>query len=265
MSDAGPSSMKARERDGLKGLAGAFRLAKEMERMWLSYPLSGVFLLIPGFLLVPGLSGIFELRGFGAWEHRVEEFHNAFFLDCLFFGVCAFLAVNAVPGEHGFGRRDVFSWRLLLSRRLPVPARSLVGSRAVSLLFALVLNVPAFFLPAFLLSDLGELRSSYVWFAGIWIGYSLLTSGLYLLLEFTANGRARSLISVGCVLSLLVLAILEWTLQLNVVGTTVEMAKDYGPLPAVLSILGGCVAFAILCRAAVHLVRSRDLSGGFSL
>jgi hypothetical protein len=264
MSDSGPSSMRARERDGLNGLAGAFRLAKEMERKRLSYPLSGLFLLIVGFLLVPGLSGVLELRGFGVWEHRVEEFYNVFFLDCMFLGVCALLAVNAVSGGHALGRRSVFSWRLLLSRRLPVSARSLVSSRAVSLLFALVLNVPAFFLPVFLLSEIGELGISYVWFAGTWIGYSLLISGLYLLLELTANGRARASISAGCALSLLVLAILEWTLELNLVGTTVELAKDYGPLPAVLSILGGCAAFAILCRATVHLVRSRDISGGFS-
>jgi hypothetical protein len=175
--------MGTNERAEASGFAGALRLArKEMRQAWPSYPLSGLLLLLVGFLVVPSLSGIFELRGFGEVGERMEGFYNAFFSDCLFLVICAFLAVNVVPGNYAFVRRDAFFYpRLHFFRKLAVPAGSVVGSRAVCMLFALILNALAFFLPAFLVSELGELGASYVWFAGIWIGYGLLAAGLYLL------------------------------------------------------------------------------------
>ena len=168
------------------GFAGAFRLArKEMRQAWPSYPLSSLFLLLSGFFVAPSLSGVFELRGFGDVGQRTEEFYNAFFSDCLFLVICAFLAVNVVPGGYARVRRGAFYAKLRFFRKLPVPAGSVVGSRALGMLFALILNAPAFYLPAFLISDLGELGASYLWFAGIWIGYCLLASGFYLHLELT--------------------------------------------------------------------------------
>ena len=72
------------------------------------------------------------------------------------------------------------------------------------------------------------------------------------------------MIAVGYVLSFVVVAIFEWTIELDLVAVTVELAKDYGLFPDVLSILGGCAAFAVLSRATVCLLRRRDLSEGFS-
>jgi len=141
-----------------------------------------------------------------------------------------------------------------------------VGSRALSLLFALVLNVPAFFLPALLLSDLGELGTSYLWFCGVWIGYSLLGSGLFLLLELTVNGRVYTLIYFGFAASLMgVLALLEWAVGLSLVGRTAELAQSgYGALAAAFSILAGGAGFALLAWLTVHRIRKRDLSGSLS-
>jgi hypothetical protein len=250
-----------RERAEASGFAGAFRLArKEMRQAWPSYPQSGLFLLLLGFFVVPSVSGVFELRGFGEVGQRMEGFYNAFFSDCLFLVVCAFLAVNVVPGGYALVRRDAFYARLRFFRKLAVPAGSVVGSRGLCKLFALILNAVAFFLPAFLLSDLGELGASYVWFAGIWIGYGLLVSGLYLLLELTESGRTSTLISNGFILLLvLALALLEWTVELGLVGRTVELAHDYGPLPAILSILAGGTAFAILAWATAKRLKKWDL------
>jgi hypothetical protein len=117
-------------------------------------------------------------------------------------------------------------------------------------------------LPAFLLSELGELGASYVWFAGIRIGYGLLASGLYLLLELTESSRTyNTLISNGFALSLVVvLALLEWTVDLGLVGRTVELVHDYGPLPAILSVLAGAAAFAILAWATANRLKKGDLS-----
>jgi hypothetical protein len=247
-------------------LAGAFWLArKEMRRGWVSYPLSGVVMLFLGFMVLPSVSGLFELEGFGAGVQRVEDFYNAFFSDCLFLVICAFLAVNAVSGNRTPGRRDTFSSTLLLLGGLPVPAGSLVGSRAVCLLFALVLNVPSFFLPLYFLSDLGELGASYVWFVGTWIGYGLLFSGLSLLMGLTASDKTSGPIPIGVGAGIVaILAILEWTVGLDLVGRTAQLAQGYGPLPALLSILVGTTAFVLLAWLTVHRIHERDFLGELS-
>jgi hypothetical protein len=247
-----------RRGDGASGFAGAFRLArKEMRRVWPSYPLSGLCLSWLGFLVAPSVSGVFELRGFGSAGHRMEEFYSAYFSDCLFLIVCAFLAVNVVSMDRASVRQGAFSAGLRFFRKLPIPAQSVVGSRVIFMLFALIVGALAFFLPGFLLSDLG---AAYLWFAGIWVGYGLLASGFYLLLELTKSSRTRALISNGFALSLLmVLAVLEWTLDFGLVGRTVDLAHDYGPLPAILSILTGAAALGILARATASRLEKRKL------
>jgi hypothetical protein len=267
MSASGPPSMRTKEKGEVNGFfAEAFWLAKkEMRGTWLSYPLTGLFILFLGFYAVVSLSGVFELEGFGAGVQRVEENYNAFFSEYLFLVVCAFLGVNAISRDHTLIWRDPFSSRLAFLRSLPISARSLVGSRALSMLFVLVLNASAFFLPAYFLSDLGELGTSYLWFCGVWIGYGLLASGLCLLFELTVNGRVYTLIFSGFAASLMVvLALLEWALDLSLVGRTAELAQSYGALPAIFSVLAGGAAFALLARATVRRVGKRDLSGNLS-
>lgn len=262
MDEPRSSCMKVRAAGGSNGLTGALWLAKmEVERVWFSYLLTGLLLLFLGFFVVPSLSGVFELRGVGQGGQKVEDLYNALFADCLFLAICAFLAVNLVSGNRPLGQRDAFSKRLVFLRGLPIPAKSLVGSCALCTLFALVLNVPAFFLPAYFLSDLGQLGTSYPWFAGIWIGYGLLASGLYLLFELTANGKAYGPISIGLAVSLLlVLAYVEWRVDFSLVGATVRLTQSYGALAAFISILAGAAAFALLYWATVHRINEGDLS-----
>jgi hypothetical protein len=247
--------MRAKDEDGAGGFAGAFWLARwEIARAWPSYALGGLTLLFFGFLVVPGLSGVFEFEGLGQGSTRMEDFYNDFLADAFFLGVCAFLAVNALV------RRDAFSSKLLFLRELPISAGSAVAGRAILMLFALLVNAPAFFLPAFFFSDFGDLGASYLGFAGVWIGYGLLASGLYLLLEFTTNGGSYAPTSIGTVLALLVvLALLEWTAGLGLVGRTVELVRVYGALPAVFSVLAGAGAFALLACATVRRTQRREV------
>ena len=264
MTAPGLSSMRRRERGKVNGLyAEAFWLArKEIRRTWLSYPLTGMFVMFSGLFVAVSLSGVFELEGFGAGGQRVEDHYNAFFADYLFLLVGAFLGVNAISRDYTLIWRDAFSSRLLFLRNLPIPAGSLVGSRALCMLFALLLNALAFFLPAFFLTNLGELgTTTYLPFAGIWIGYSLLCSGLCLLFELSVSGRVYALISFGFAATLMVvLALLEWTLHLSLVGRTAELTQSYGALPAVFSILAGVAALALLSRATTRRLETRDFS-----
>jgi hypothetical protein len=252
------------ERADVRGSADdAFWLArKEVRRSWPSFVLTGLFFVFLGFFAVPSVSGIFELEGFGAGGRRIEAFYNALFVDYLFLVVCAFLGVRAVSGDYALYWRDPLAARLVFLRSLPISADSLVGSRALGMLLALLVNAPAFFGPALLLTDLGELGASYLAFAGIWVGYALLASGLCLLCELTVGGRAYARIYFGFAAALMVeLALLEWTLDLRLVGRTAELAQGgYGALLAAFSVLAGGAAFAVLARVTVRRLRKRDFS-----
>jgi hypothetical protein len=250
-------------RGGTNGLADAFWLArKEIGRTWVSYPLTSVVVLFAGLFVAVSLSGVLELAGFGAGGRRLEERYNAFFADYLFLLICAFLGVNVISRDYTLIWRDTFFSRLLFLRRLPISAGSLVASRGICMLFALVLNAPVLFMPALFVSDLAALgTTSYLPFAGVWIGYSLLCSGLCLLLELSVSARVYALVSFGFAASLMViLALLEWRLHLSLVGRTAELAQSYGALPALFSILSGGAAFVLLARVTVRRIQRRDFS-----
>jgi hypothetical protein len=264
MSVSSVPSMRAQERGGVNRFAEAFWLAeKQMKRAWLSYPLSGLFVLSLGLFAVPALSGVFEGEGSGAVGLRVEDRYNDFISDYLFLVVGAFLGVRAISRDYTLASwQDTYLSRLFFLRELPIPTGNLVASRVICMLFALVLYALAFFLPAFFLSEIGELGTrTYLYFCGVWIGYGLLGSGLCLLLELTVNGKVYILISIGFTASLIVvLALLEWTVDLSLVGRTAQLVQSYGALPAVISILAGGAAFALLSRLTARRVEKRDLS-----
>ena len=170
----------------------------------------------------------------------------------VFLVVCAFLGVNLL------GRRDAFESRLLFLREQPVAAGSVVGGRVISMLFALAINAPAFFLPSFFLSSLGDLGASYLLFAGVWVGYGLLASGLFVLLEVGARGGPP--LYAAFVLALVAaVALLGWTADLGLVGGTAELVRGYGALPAVLSVSAGAAAFVLLASLAVRRVLKRNV------
>lgn len=195
----------------------------------------------------------------------MEGFFNASFSDCLFVVVCAFLAATVVSGESAPARRSASFSGLVILRHLAVPAGSVVGSRALRMLLALVLNVPAVFLPAFLLSDLGGLGVSYLWFCGVWVGYGLLAAGLLLLLELTVEGKAQARIFMGGAAAVaFALVILEWTVDLRLVERTVELAQVHGAIPAVLSILAGSVSFVLVAWVTAGRLERRNLPESMS-
>jgi hypothetical protein len=248
--------MRVEDWGGAGVFAGALWVAGlGIGRAWSSYALGGLSFMFLGFLVVPGLSGVFELEGFlGPGSGRMEDLYNDFFADASFLVVCAFLAVTVLV------RRDGFASRLPLIRELPIPAAGLVAGRAICMLLALLVNALAFFLPVFLLSALGDLGASYLWFAGVWVGYGLLASGLWLLMELTEDGGIRVPIFVASAISLVVvLALLEWTADLGLVWRTAELVRGYGALPAVFSVLAGAAAFVLLARLTVRRIRERDV------
>jgi hypothetical protein len=89
-----------------------------------------------------------------------------------------------------------------------------------------------------------------------------LRTGLRLLLEFVVGGRAYAPISYGFAL-MVVVAVLEWTAEVDLVERTTRLAQGgYGALASIFSILAGGVAFVLLTRAAVrHVQKTKPVRG----
>jgi hypothetical protein len=255
----------------VRGVAEAISVAKkEMKGTWLSYFLNGLLVLFVSLLGAMSVSGVFELEGFGAVGQRMEEYSNTFFTDYLFLMVCAFLGVNVVSKDCMAplvrdGWRGTFSlWELPVLRRLPLSAGSMVGSRLIFMLVALAFNATLFFGVVYSFSDLGDLGRSYLWFAGIWLGYSLLAAGLYLASELTLtrSGKAHVLLSsfVFAASLMVFVALLEWALESTLVEMTAKLAENHGAPAAIFSILAGGANLVLLSWLTARRIQKRGLS-----
>jgi hypothetical protein len=235
---------------------------EEIRRSWLSYPLSGLFALFLAFLVVPSLSGILVVEGFGESGDGFERSFNAFLPDYLFLLLGFVLCVNSFSRDYFLvWTADPFTSRLAFMRSLPISPRSLVAGRMLSMVLALPFTVPAFFVPVYLFSDLRELGASFIWFVGVWVGYGLFGAGLTLLMELGLDGRTYTAISFGMVAVVLVtVALLEWAVALRLVERTVALVGEYGPLPAVVSLVVGAGLFVLLARLTARRVEGRDLA-----
>jgi hypothetical protein len=260
------SSVRAiMESSRVEGSADALWLArKEMRRAWLSYVLGGSIVSFLGLTAAVSLSwGLSEFEYFVLRHDRTEEIYSAFLADYLFLLVLAVLGANTLLLKYFTQSwRDTSSSRLGFLSRLPISAGALVGSRALCMLFTLVVGALAFFLPVYFFSDLGEElgMGAYLSFCGVWVGYALFGAGLWQFLEFGVGGRTYALVSYGFALILMILVVLlETTEYTGIVGRVALMAQGgHGMLLASLSILSGGAAFVLLTRATVRRIQNDD-------
>jgi len=255
-------SLHKEEENGMKELHEARWLAgREIRRTWLSYPATGLVMVLLGLLASATVYGFLDFEGSGRGVERFEEWYGPTFSDYIFLFSAAVLAVNYVSRDYLSSWSDSFSNRLLFMRGLPISPGTLVTSRMMAMSLALVFTVPAFFLPVYLLSSLDQLGWGYLWFTLIWIGYSLLGAGGHLYLELGIHGRTYNWIYFALVFAVLALsAFLEWAVDLRLVERIAGLAQDHGPLAAVLSLVIGAAGFALLGRAAVRRIERRELS-----
>ena len=245
----------------VEGSADAFRLAREeMRRAWSAYVLGVSIVLFLGLAAAVSLSvGVSELEHFALRHQSTEDFYRTFLADFLFLLVCAVLGANTILRYYTQSWCDTSSSRLAFLGRLPISAGALVGSRVLCMLLTFVLGSLAFFLPVYFYSDLGvELGvGTYLSFCGVWVGYGLLGTGLWLLLEFGVSDRANAAIFYGFALTLMVVAlVLDWRAEVGIVQRTTQLAQSgYGALVSVFSVLAGGAAFVLLTRAAVRRIR----------
>lgn len=244
------------------GMGQAFWLAgKDIRRAWLSYPASGLLLLFFGFIVIEIVNGIFATEGLGASGEAMEDAFNTFFADYMFVIMGCLMVVNAMSLDYvKVWTNDVFSERTAFLRSLPISTGTVVASRAISMLFAALFTVPAFFLPLYFFTGLGDLGFSYVWFCGVWLGWGLLYAGVTLLCELGLSGRVYCWISLFLVAALAAgLLLIENTFGVGLVGSSANLVERFGPLPALAAILVGSLGFWLLARLTVRRVEVREV------
>ena len=252
------------ERD--EGRVRVFRGAQwlgwqEIERSWLSYPVTALAMLVTGWFVAVFVDGVLVVEGFGEGGRTFEDSFNAFFADLLFLNFGALLAVNWTSREYfRVFSEDAFSERLAFVRGLPISTTTLVLGRLISMCFSLLLNVPAFFVPMYLVSNLGGLGWDFLWFVITWAAYSLMGAGLWLMAELTIRGRSYVWLSFAWTLLLIpAVILLEWVVDLRAVTRIAGLVEAYGPLPALVALPFGTAVLAVLTVSTAHRVERRDL------
>ena len=83
--------------------------------------------------------------------------------------------------------------------------------------------------------------------------------------NLTGEGKVHARISIdGAAAVALVLALLEGTVEIRLVGRTAELAQVHGTLAAVPSIVAGSVAFVLLAWLTAERLEKRDLAESVS-
>lgn len=236
---------------------GATTLAlAELKRGWPSWLLSVLGMLFLAAVGATAVAGPFLV----GWTGGVPTALSDSFL--LF--TCTCLAYNWADGRYFRLWQDPFAERLRFLRSLPVPARDLVLGRMLTMVIGLLVLTPVFFLPPYLLVILDgapPAPAAYASYALVWAGYGLFSGGVMLWLELGFRGKtANWLLYTWGLAIFIVFALLRFGLDVRVAAGTAELVRAHGPLPAVLSLLAGAAAFALLGLATLKRLERRELA-----
>lgn len=243
------------EMAGSSGGATTLALA-ELKRGWLSWLLTVLGTLFLAVIGGPAVAGPFLPDWTGGFLTAISD------VSLLVFG--ASLAYNWADGGYYRLWQDPFAERLRFLRALPVPARDLVLGRMLTMVLGLLVLAPVFFLPPYVFAiydGTPPAPMAYASYALIWAGYALFSGGIVLYLEFGFRGKtANWLFYMWGLVIVIVFALLRFGLDVRVAAGTAELVRAYGPLPAVLSLLAGAAAFALLGLATVKRLERRELA-----
>lgn len=228
-----------RETPPVRDKGGAiFLFARDLRWTWPSYVAATLLGAVSGAVASNLPEGIFVIEGLGEEGESVERVSNSLLADFWFLGLTPAFMINFVFNRDYAARftQDNMSRRLSFLRSLPIPVRDLVLGRALSALLSLVLSATPFFGALYLLSDTGGgrlLSEVYLPFAAIWIAYALVMGGFYLYawLGFSSRMDVPSTLVVMASL-LLVPAVCNLVLGIGLVGGSLGLPRDYGPLVA---------------------------------
>ena len=236
--------------------SGAEHLARlELSQTWPSYLSATLVALFVG-LLAMALLQADPQDGYG--NGPVGSL-----LDVIFLFLLANLGINWTSFNWTFVHTDPFTPRLSFLRTLPIPVRDLILSRLMIALTTTTVTSLAFFVPSYALFS--SLRMEippvqFLWFALFWIGYVLFSAGLLLFLEGAVKGAWALVVCLVWATLLFSLVVLAQMAGVPLVGGSLSLVQNYGPLVAIPALVIGGVGLLLWCRLLWHRTRTRELS-----
>lgn len=241
---------------------------RDIRGAWVSFAATAFAASLVGAFAGTLLNGVFFVVRDGSGESP-DVGMNSFMLDLWFlFLVPLFITQNVLLNREyaSYWRTDYLSKRLHFLRSLPIEVRELVAGRVLVLLFSVLVLAPFFFAPLYLVSDLeGEPAGlgfgGHLWFALVWVGYSLAFGGANLYGWLAVSGRTSLWIALAATpAAFLAVALLDWWFGIPVVMSTLELSRTRGPLVAVFALAVGSVGLFLWARLMERRLRRRDLS-----
>lgn len=229
----------------------------EMRRTWRSYPWTLLACVIFG--------AVGSLMWVGAfYGDEASDYVSA---DIYLLAICSALTANFGSRDSWVGPGTAFPGRVAFFRSLPISARDVVVSRALSRIPVLVLNAAGLFVVPYVFSTVfdGGLSdrvapATYLWFSVMWVGYALIVGSWVLFGELAMHGGAYNRVQWLVALPVAVALIaFEYTFQPGLTRRMFTVAEMYGPLAAAAALLVGLGAAAIWVRATTRRLAHRDL------
>lgn len=236
-------------REGVRRIA-----AQELRRTWRSYAATAAVNLLIGLV-----------GGYFVWAVATSAAApgsgGPFLTDLFLLLLVANLSLNWVSRNYLAPWEDPFSGWVGFLRTLPVPAREVVRARALIMTGTTAVMVVVFFLPVYLLN--GGLREAvpaaeYLWFAVVWGGYTLVLGGMNLYLELGVHGKTLFGAQLVALVALVAVALLaNEVLSTSIAQGVLDLAADYGPLPAAGAVATGLASMWLGQRATARRLQNR--------
>ncbi|WP_405106640.1 hypothetical protein MHH28_25315 [Paenibacillus sp. FSL K6-1217] len=184
--------------------------------------------------------------------------------DVLMITMTLMLSISFSRRTMKYLSEDSYTRMLAYMRALPVPAAAILCKRKLNVLFAITMNGTLYFSLIYLISP--GIRSElpvpvYLAFAFTWVGYGLIVSGLYILIEFSVSGK----VYFWSISAIMILAIgAAGLVHLgggNLMLASVAASKEWGLLSPLMwgALVLGVLSLQLFSKWTIHRLKSRDL------
>ncbi|MCM3042616.1 hypothetical protein M3201_23450 [Paenibacillus motobuensis] len=205
---------------------------------------------------------------FSAMLYSVVKFDDAFrpLADCLMLVFIPMIGFYFSRRSFSYLKEDSYTQMLWYYHTLPIPVRTIMKSRYIQLVVAILFNGILFFGAIVFIFWLGGLETSlspvqYISFALTWIGYALFINGLYIHMEFLNRGRIYFWLSCVLMLSMVVVSVVITLFHGNLLKYTIDISARYALLSPLMwgSLLIGALGAYWMGIQTIRKLNKRDL------
>ncbi|RCX16161.1 ABC-2 family transporter [Fontibacillus phaseoli] len=185
--------------------------------------------------------------------------------DFLMLILTPFLGFYFSRRSFSYIKEDSYTQMLLYYRTLPISDKTIMVSRLIQLVSALLFNGLILFsviYSIFLVFDIEITLVQYLAFALTWIGYSLAMNGLFIHLEFTRKGRTYLWLTILLMIFMGGGAFVFTWFDGSLLNLTLDFSKRYGLLsPLMWGVLaGGVIVLGVSSSITRRTMHKRDLA-----